>query len=151
MKESVLDVLAFLFEHTVDVDSAEDSALLHARLVRAGFSSGSVERALGWLAGLGEQRHAVVGQSVRVYAADELERLDAECRGLLLYLEQAGVIDPPTRELVIDRALALDGEDCDVDRLEWVVLMVLSNQPGCEAAVQWMEAYVAQRPGTGLH
>jgi len=46
---------------------------------------------------------------------------------LLLNLEQCGVLDPVSREMVIDRLLALDDECIDLDNLKWVILMVLGN------------------------
>ena len=59
--------------------------------------------------------------------------------GFLLFLEQHGVLDADQRELVLDRAMALDQDELDLDDLKWVVLMVLFNQPGSEAAYAWME------------
>src|SRR3546814_12645910 len=75
----------------------------------------------------------------RVYFGPELDKLDVECRGFLLVLEQHGILDPAQRELVLDRAMALDQDELDLDDLKWVVLMVLFNQPGSEAAYAWME------------
>ena len=46
------------------------------------------------------------------------------------------------RELVIDRAMALDQDEIELDDLKWVVLMVLFNQPGSEAAFAWMESQI---------
>ena len=69
----------------------------------------------------------------------ELDKLDTESRGFLLFLEQNGVLDAGQRELVLDRAMALDQEELELDDLKWVVLMVLFNQPGSEAAYAWME------------
>jgi len=40
------------------------------------------------------------------------------------------------REIVIERLLALDAEEPDTEQLKWVVLMVLSSQPGSEPAVE---------------
>ena len=79
------------------------------------------------------------GGPTRVYYGPELEKLDVECRGFLLFLEQHGVLDADQRELVLDRAMALDQDELDLDDLKWVVLMVLFNQPGSEAAYAWME------------
>jgi Smg protein len=76
---------------------------------------------------------------VRVYVEAEIDRLDRDCLGFLMFLEQHGVLDAEGRELVIDRAMALDQEEVDLDDLKWVVLMVLFNQPGAEAAFAWME------------
>ena len=66
----------------------------------------------------------------------ELARLDAQCRGLLASLESAGILSPSQREIVIDRLLALDAEELDLEQVKWVVLMVLSSQPGQEVVVR---------------
>lgn len=44
-----------------------------------------------------------------------------------------------TREMVIERVLALDTAEFDLEDLKWVILMVLFNIPGCENAYQQME------------
>ncbi|NUS39172.1 MAG: DUF494 family protein [Lysobacter sp.] len=150
MKESILDVLLYLFEHYLaedtipplgDRDSLPDSPLF-TELTQAGFSAAEIHKALDWLDALAEQRPAAaprVGGPVRVYAGPELDKLDADCRGFLLFLEQHGVLDADQRELVLDRALALEQDELEIDDLKWVVLMVLFNQPGSEAAYAWME------------
>ena len=40
------------------------------------------------------------------------------------------MLDADQRELVLDRALALDQDELDLDDLKWVVLMVLFNKQG---------------------
>ena len=75
----------------------------------------------------------------RLLSPREETKLDIEARGFLMVLEQHGVIDADRRELVLDRAMALDQDELDLDDLKWVVLMVLFNQPGAEAAYAWME------------
>jgi Smg protein len=57
-----------------------------------------------------------------------LAKLDAQCRGFLLTLEQSGILDLQTRELVIERALAATGDSLSLEQLKLVVLMVLWNQ-----------------------
>ena len=76
---------------------------------------------------------------IRVFHEAEQDKLDVDARGFLLFLEQHGVLDADQRELVVDRAMALDQDELDLDDLKWVVLMVLFNQPGSEAAYAWME------------
>ena len=145
MKESILDVLLYLFEHyfTEDADLVRDRDSLQNGLLQAGFSPAEINKAFDWLDGLAQQRPAGgptrVDGPVRVYHGPELDRLDVECRGFLLFLEQHGVLDADQRELVLDRAMALDQDELDLDDLKWVVLMVLFNQPGAEAAYAWME------------
>ncbi|MDX1550779.1 MAG: DUF494 family protein [Lysobacter spongiicola] len=150
MKESILDVLLYLFEHyfAEDADLVRDrdnlqSGPLFDELGQAGFSPAEINKAFEWLDELASQRPpatpARADGPTRVYAPQEMDRLDAECRGFLLFLEQHSVLDAGQRELVLDRAMALDQDEVDLDDLKWVVLMVLFNQPGSEAAYAWME------------
>jgi len=62
-----------------------------------------------------------------------------------------GHTDPSSRELVIDRVLALDANDVDIEQLKWVLLMVLFNEPGQEAAYAWMEDLVFDNIASTLH
>ena len=150
MKESILDVLLYLFEHylTDDADLVRDrdslrSGPLFDELGQAGFSPAEINKAFEWLDALAQQRPSAAtpraNGPVRVFFGPELDKLDVECRGFLLFLEQHGVLDAGQRELVLDRAMALDQDEIDLDDLKWVVLMVLFNQPGSEAAYAWME------------
>ncbi len=149
MKENVLDVLMYLFETYVDTedDPEPDQHELRDELSRAGFGDPEIERALDWLDGLTDHQDNLVfdrsaGKGTRVYSEFELERLDAACRGYILYLEQIGILSPPQREILIDRLLALDAPDIDVEQIKWVVLMVLFSQPGQELAYARMEDLV---------
>jgi len=62
-----------------------------------------------------------------------------------------GVLNPASRELVIDRAMALENEDFDIEQLKWVILMVMFNQPGEEAAYAWVEDMVFENTASCLH
>jgi Smg protein len=145
MKETILDVLLFLFENYFydDPDAVRDRDSLQNGLIQAGFSPAEISKAFDWLDELANQRPILAepraNGPVRVFVEAELDRLDRECLGFLMFLEQHGVLDGDQRELVIDRAMALDQEEVDLDDLKWVVLMVLFNQPGAEAAFAWME------------
>ena len=151
MKESILDVLLYLFEHyfTNDAISVDGDDLtahngpLVGELTEAGFSTAEIRRAFDWLDALARQRPSSgqprINGPTRVFHGAELDKLDTESRGFLLFLEQNGILDAGQRELVLDRAMALDQEELDLDDLKWVVLMVLFNQPGSEAAYAWME------------
>lgn len=157
MKETILDVLLYLFEHYFydDPDAVRDRDSLQNGLIQAGFSPAEINKAFDWLDELARQRPASsvarLDTPVRVYAEPELDRLDIECRGFLMFLEQTGVIDADQRELVLDRVMALDQDDVDVDDLKWVVLMVLFNQPGSEAAYAWMESQMFEDEPEPVH
>jgi Smg protein len=145
MKESILDVLLYLFEHyfTEDADFGRDRDSLRSGLLQAGFSTAETRKAFDWLDALEAQRPTAAAPRadgpVRLYSAREMEKLDLDGRGFLMFLEQQDVLDAHQRELVVDRAMALDQDTLDLDDLKWVVLMVLFNQPGSEAAYAWME------------
>ena len=159
MKQTVMDVLMYLFDSHVDdeadVDTNADSVRIG--LLEAGFEERQVTRALEWLDGLASLRESATGHepaaivSLRVFNAEEMEKLDAECRGFLLFLEQAQVLSPGEREMVMDRVMALQLDDVDLHQLKWIVLMVLLNLPGRESSVAWMEDLVMDDMHTMLH
>lgn len=159
MKENMFDVLMYLFEHYYmdeETELSPDRESLHSELLEAGFPSRDIKQAFDWLEDLAVQPHQVQApqteNSLRIYSDGECERLDVESRGFLLFLEQMGILTPDARERVVDRAMALDTEDFDIGQLKWVVLMVLFNQPGAEAAYAWMEDLVFDSlPGGYLH
>lgn len=156
MKESVLDVLIYLFDHYVE-EGAEISPRqvdLKSELVRAGFADVQVDKAIGWLEGLSAQKDGIDAQqtgSMRLFSAVENEKLGLECKGFLLFLEQSGVLDAEDRELVIDRVIALETDVIELQQLKWVVLMVLFNRPGKEAAFAWMEDIIMDGMSTVVH
>ena len=155
MKETVLDVLMYLFECFVDSEDEPepDRNELREELERAGFREREIDRALDWLDGLNVNDVAADAPvprtaTVRIYDRLEQERLDSQCRGYMLHLEQIGILSPTQRELVIDRLMALDGSDIDIEQIKWVVMMVLFSQPGQEQAYARMEDLVfADDPG----
>jgi Smg protein len=156
MKEGVLDILIYLFENYFDGEADEgdepDRDTLKQELEHAGFPAGEVERALCWLEDLAANPSrsgaAPTGRAIRVFGALEQARLDSECRGFLVHLENVGILSPVQRELVIDRLMALEGDEIDLEKLKWVVLMVLFSQPGQETAFARMEDLVfEERPG----
>ena len=155
MKETVLDVLMYLFESFVDSEDEPepDRNDLREELERAGFRDREIDRALDWLDGLNStemQSTAADPRSttVRIFDRFEQERLDSSCRGFLLHLEQVGILAPAQRELVIDRLLALDANDIDIEQVKWVIMMLLFSQPGQEQAYARMADLVfADDPG----
>ena len=156
---SVLEILIYVFDRYM-LDAAPEvpeREHLAADLKRAGFAPAKVERALDWLTDLafGQERLAPLAQAaapgVRVFSDSELTRLSTECRGLLLTLERARVLTPQQREIVIERMLALDAEEPDTEQLKWVVLMVLSSQPGQELAFERLDGLVSENPTSWPH
>ena len=159
MKEDVLDVLMYLFENYMDDETAieADPETLKTLLREAGFLSTEINKAFAWLEDLAIMQEvdsllpAKTARSIRVFSPIEEKKLDVECRGFLMFLEQMGVLNDASRELVIDRIMALESPDIDLEQVKWVVLMVLFNQPGLEEAFTWMENMVMEEFSLPLH
>jgi len=157
MTGSVLDILIYVFDQYMLAELSEvpEREALAADLERAGFGRHNVERALDWLADLaGERSRPEIGthqRALRVFSGEELEHISTSCRGYLLQLEREGILSPLQREIVIDRLVALDSDEVDIDRLKWLVLMVLSSQPGQEQACARMEDLVFEEPDARSH
>ncbi|HVF34496.1 MAG TPA: DUF494 domain-containing protein [Candidatus Saccharimonadia bacterium] len=160
-QDSVLEVLVYLFENyfydEAESSTSHDRDTLQASLVQAGFSPTEISRAFDWLEELEQRRpdgvaaDAVAQGPLRVFGTDELDRLDTECRGFLMFLEQSGVLSPEQRELVLDRVMALGEDDIDLIDIKWVVLMVMFNQPGQEAAFAWLESDLLDEDRDRVH
>jgi len=155
MTGSVLDILIYVFDQYMlaELPEVPEREALAADLERAGFGRHNVERALDWLADLAGERSRpefTVNRALRVFSDLEIERISSDCRGYLLQLEAEGILSPLQREIVIDRLMALEsdkyGDEVDIDRLKWLVLMVLSSQPGQELACARMEDLVFEDP-----
>ncbi len=158
MKESVLDVLTYLFESYIDEDNDVDldREVLQTKLLEVGFHHREIEKAFDWLEGLAGWQEMCgsdlpAPRTMRLYHTSEIQRLDRDCRGFLMFLEQAGVLTPASRELVIDRVMALESDTLDLEQLKWIILMVLFNLPGEEAAYTWLEGMVMEDHSSYLH
>ncbi|OZB35398.1 MAG: hypothetical protein B7X44_10035 [Halothiobacillus sp. 15-55-196] len=166
MKETVLDLLMYLFENHMEEEPHLPPAPLRTdlqqKLLHAGFDADEIGRAFSWLdaaANEPTERATVLGAEVsapkptsfRVFTAEEKMVLDIESRGLLIQLEAIGVLSAQTRETVIERALALDNDELDIEDIKWVVMLVLFARPGEEAAFAWMEDLVFAETAELLH
>lgn len=165
MKETVLDLLMYLFENHMEEEPQLPAAHLRGelqqKLVIAGFDQESIHRAFSWLDEARESRPFTAAlpsagagdrpRAMRFYAPEEIALLDIDARGLLLELEEIGVLSAETREAVIERALALGNDELDVEDIKWVILLVLSARPGEESAFTWMEDFVFADSGEYIH
>ncbi|HWF99714.1 MAG TPA: DUF494 domain-containing protein [Steroidobacteraceae bacterium] len=155
---SVLKVLIYVYDHYMLADPADIPARRHmlADLRKRGFSMTEVVQAMEWLSALvGDQRASpgadaqAARRGLRIFADGELSRLSPDCRAFLMLLDRQDVLTTWQRELVIERALALDVDEVDAEELKWVVLLVLSAQPGQELAFARFES-VMSAAGTSV-
>ena len=128
------EILVYVYENCQQAELSGERDRVAKKLAAAGFEDSDISEALTWLAGVvrGPGRALAplpgAGPAQRAYAARELAKLDAGCRGLLIYFEQSGMLSAQMREHVIERALAATGEALTLEQLKLIVLMVLWNQ-----------------------
>jgi len=131
---NMFDILVYLFENCRQADLSHDRDRVAKKLSAAGFEDSDISEALSWLAGVVRTPQRSLAplpersNAFRAFATKELAKLDVDCRGFLMYLEQSGILTPPTREHIIERALAANGDALSLEQLKLIVLMVLWNQ-----------------------
>ena len=144
----MFEILMFLFENYMhnQVDFMNDARGITTELEEAGFSKFAIHSAFLWLQGFAleesEWAKPVSEGALRIYTEEECKKLHSDSRGLLLFLEQAGVLDPIRREIAIDRALALEMNEIGLDQMKWIVLVVLFHHADQQAALEWMQELV---------
>lgn len=157
----MFDVLMYLFETYIhnETEMRVDQDRLTRDLTDAGFEREDIFNALMWLEKLADYQEGLVEPmqlasdplSVRIFTQEESQRLDASCRGFLLFLEQIQVLNLETREMVIERVMALDTAEFELEELKWIILMVLFNLPGSENAYEQMEELLFETNEGMLH
>jgi Smg protein len=102
----MFDVLVYLYENYWRPDACPDHQQLERKLSAVGFESDEIQEALRWLDGLATTAESCAASpgsvSMRVYTDSEREQLGEESIGFITFLESAGVLPPPLREMVID-------------------------------------------------
>jgi len=160
MKENVLDILIYLFENYMfDDDEFEpDQETLTQALSQAGFEHATIDRAFDWLENLAQlcEDNSLTfstpnAGAIRHFTDQEMEQLNVEARGLLLSLENCGVLDATSREMVINQLMDLGLDGIELDHLKWVILMVLSNYTDGEGVTELTESLVLDGLHTCIH
>lgn len=129
----MFEILMYLFESYFDAGSYPEPDKLSRKLSAAGFEGEEISEALTWLSDLQQQNPenypaSLEHAGLRHFAALELQRIGFEARQFLLFAEQQHMISAVEREMIIDRAVALQRENLGLDRLKLIMLMVLWNR-----------------------
>jgi Smg protein len=133
----MLDILVYLFENYTEFSEYSEADGLARALAERGFEAGEIDSALDWLARLrGVPVSESAGCGLRVFSAAEYERFGPECLGFLMFLEHAGGIDAPLRELILAEAEAVLEAPVALEAFKGVVLMVLwSREAGMDPLI----------------
>ena len=130
----MFDILVYLFETYYTPQACPKAEVLAHKLAAVGFEDEEINEALSWLHGLSESaalheplskpRHA---QSTRIFTQYEHQTLGPEAIGFICFLENSGVLPPALREVIIERAQALNESPVSLTKIKIVALMVLWN------------------------
>lgn len=127
----MFELLVYLFENYIGANVRTDEGTLARELSAAGFDNEDISRAFAWfsdLATLADQASAEAAAdraAYRIYTLEEAKKIGADSRSFLLFLEQASVLNPLEREVVIDRLMALPEPEVTLEQTKWIALMVL--------------------------
>ena len=141
----MFEVLVYGYENYWQGTACPEFDRLGRKLTAAGFEAEEIRDALVWLDGLNVaaqctqasrgalessdagaplRMQAQSSDSLRIYSVAEQEHLGAQSLGFVSFLESSGVLPPPMREIVLDRAMAAPGNPVLLDDLKIIVLMV---------------------------
>ncbi|MDO8811738.1 MAG: DUF494 domain-containing protein [Gallionella sp.] len=129
----MFEILMYLFESYFDAGSYPEPDKLSRKLSAVGFEDDEISEALTWLSALQQQNPdnypaTLEHAGLRHFADLELLRISFEARQFLIFAEQQKMISAVEREMVLDRAVALQQENIKLDKLKLIMLMVLWNR-----------------------
>lgn len=141
----MFEVLVFVYENYYVGNSCPEPVHLERKLNAVGFDSEEVADAMVWLKELNAAAHGTLrtsngggaqpsppelwlrepsADSVRIYTTHEQNHLGPQCMGFICFMEFAGALATPMREVVIDRCMAVPGGPVTLDDLKTIILMV---------------------------
>lgn len=132
----MFDVLVYLFENYYQNDASLDHDALARKLTAAGFENEDITDALDWLRTLSSTETRTFperfdeSESFRSYSAEENAKITPEGLGFVTFLESARVLTPTLRETILERAMAVEADVVQLDKLKVIVLMVLWARRG---------------------
>ena len=153
IKQSVVDVLMFLFERYLDDEELNETSRvtderdsIQIRLEEMGFHNQEINQAFDWLEDLEnlqdkQQFLPIKETSTRIFSEEEKKLIGMESIGFLHFLEQTNILTSVTRELILDRVAAL-GTPLDAEQMKWIIMIVLHTHPGEENALALMENFI---------
>ena len=152
MKTEVFDILMYLFETYLDDDQSEIPSADNIRneLSRIGFDDSNVDKSFKWLDDLSTLKEydftieQIDNNSFRTFSAIESSTFDQQAQAVLIELVNLNILTPTQREIIIDKALALDIAPINQEQMKWVVLMVLFNMPDSAGSFTWIQDLLYQ-------
>ena len=130
----MFEVLVFMFKNYFANQTILDVAEMEQELSEAGFEQDDILSAFNWFESMKstlntpELDYAHAKTAIRIFTANESKRIDTESLGFLIFLQQANVINDVERDLVIDRAMALNKMKISIEETRWIAMIALWSQ-----------------------
>lgn len=129
----MFEVLVFMFENYFANHAQPDSEVLTQELSAAGFAYSDITGAVSWF----DEMQSMLAQppaiychkdsGMRIFASNELKKINTESISFILFLQQANVINDVERDLIIDRAMALKQAHIHIEEMRWITMIALWN------------------------
>ena len=128
----MFDILVYLYETYYRPEAFPAPEALARKLSAVGFDEEDISEAIDWLRDLTQAAETIQqlpdSSGFRVYTTQESAILGCEAIGFITFLESANLLTTQQREIVIERALAIDDIPIPLDKIKIIVLMTVWNQ-----------------------
>ena len=153
----MFELLIYMFENYLSSQSKLDFNNMSLELEAAGFDNDEIKIAFDWFTQLKVMSDKVplklknrTKPKLRIYTANEIEKISPDALGFLIFLEQAQVLNDYEREIIIDRSMALNQNFISIDEIRWIVMMTLWNN-GKENDYLFVEDALYKKEQFSLH
>jgi len=153
----MFDLLIYMFENYLSSKNNLDFTNMTLELEAAGFNNKDIESAIDWFSELKEMSVKIpqsqslkLNDKLRIFTENEKSKFSFDGLGFILFLEQAHVLNSIEREIIIDRAMALNQNIISIDEVRWIVMMTLWNN-GRENDYLFVEDALYQTEQSMLH
>jgi Smg protein len=132
----------------IGVDEQIDYAHLLSQFEEAGFTLKDIKQAIAWLQNFAHtaQRKIIEPappKTQRVFMLDEQQKLGRKGQNFLLYLQNIGVVNCHTREMIIERLMDLNTREITLAQIQWATLVVLSEKAVNLNELSWLTAVIS--------
>lgn len=131
----MFDIFVYLYETYYRPESCPDSIVLAKKLSAIGFDDEEIVEALDWLNTLANingrsnpNELIEISTGFRVYTEQEQAQLGPRAIGFIEYLCGAKLLNTQQREIVFERAMAIDESPIALEKLKIIILMLLWSQ-----------------------
>lgn len=155
MKTSIIEIIIFIYQHYLEQSNTrlpelEQWLMQHTKLN----DPENQELIIGKAHKNNELEKIKISPndstSIRVYSFDEIQKLDSNCRGYILHLEQQKVISPKIREKIIQAALTLDKPLEPID-IEFMAYDIISQEMEDHDKISHLHKIFTEHPNIQLH